>query len=824
VKLSAHPTAEIVPIRDASDEDLAVIGKKGIANADGSRRGPLALDLAYMNAIQSYFASKGRDPTDVELESIAQTWSEHCKHTIFADPLDELSDGLFKHYIKAATREIRIKKGDADNCVSVFSDNAGALSFDDEYLITHKVETHNSPSALDLYGGAITGIVGVNRDAMGFGLGAKPVANVYGFCFADPADEALLYRAPDRQQPMLSPRRIMDGVIDGVKVGGNCSGIPTPQGFLYFDSRYKGKPLVFVGTVGLIPRHAGARLLHQKKAHAGDLIVMAGGRVGQDGIHGATFSSEALDSGSPATAVQIGDPITQKKMSDALVKEARDLDLFSSITDNGAGGLSCSVAEMARECDGCRVRLDAVPLKYPNLEPWKIWISESQERMTLSVPPEKWDAFSDLMNRRGVEATIIGEFTDSGRCVVEYNGQTVMDVELEFLHNGLPSKQLRSEPATQTHIEPSFPIPSDLSATLLSMLNRLNLSSSEFISTQFDHEVQAGSVLKPLQGRGRVNSDASVTRPLLDSPKGVALSQGLCPAYSDIDSYHMAACAIDTAVRNIVAVGADPTCIALLDNFCWCSSTDPHRLGQLKQSVKACYDYATAYQAPFVSGKDSMFNDFKGFDADGKPLLLSIPPTLLISAICVMEDAQKAVSMDAKIEGDYVYVLGDTADELGASEYFAHMGEQQTGHPFIGNRVPKVDAKKNLALYQKLFSCIDAGLVASCVSVSRGGLATALARTAMAGLLGLDVSLSELGNTALRDDSILFSESQGRFLVTVSPANAQRFESLLQGSPHYRIGTVSGTYLSIKGRSGTEIVCVGVSDLLSAYKKRFGGW
>ncbi|MDP2973890.1 MAG: AIR synthase-related protein, partial [Candidatus Diapherotrites archaeon] len=458
VKLKQKQQADIVDL-DASDAELIEIGKKGIANADGSRRGPLALDLESMRAIKKYFDSAGRKPTDIELESLAQTWSEHCKHTIFAAELDEIKGGLFKERIKKATRLVRAKKGGEDQCVSVFVDNSGAIIFDEKFLVSDKIETHNSPSALDPFGGAITGIVGVNRDAIGFGLGAKPIVNRYGYCFADPKDAALLYKAQNKQNPMLSPERIMLGVIEGVKVGGNCSGIPTPQGFMYFDERYKGKPLVFVGTMGLIARKSKGRNAAEKEAKKGDAIVMVGNRVGLDGIHGATFSSEALSSGSPATAVQIGDPITQKKMSDAIVKEARDLCLYDSITDNGAGGLSCSVAEMAKECNGCLVELEKVPLKYPGMQPWQTWISESQERMTLAIPKEKVKKFIKLMDSRGVEATVIGEFNGSGKCVVKFNGKKVMDIDLRFLHDGLPKKVLLTKEAQQKHPEPDFTEP-----------------------------------------------------------------------------------------------------------------------------------------------------------------------------------------------------------------------------------------------------------------------------------------------------------------------------------------------------------------------------
>jgi len=823
VRISEKPGAGLVDLLRASDDDLIDIGKQGIANPDGTRRGPLALDLTYMKTIRGYFESQGRNPTDLELESIAQTWSEHCKHTIFADPIDEFTDGLYKQFIKRATNVVRASKGDKDFCVSVFTDNAGAIDFDDKHLITDKVETHNSPSALDPFGGAITGIVGVNRDAIGFGLGAKPVINRYGFCFADPEDERPLYKGANKTQRMLSPRRIMEGVIAGVNSGGNQSGIPSPQGFIYFDERFKGKPLVFVGTLGLIPRESAGRLSHEKEARPGDYVVMVGGRVGKDGIHGATFSSEAIDSGSPATAVQIGDPITQKKLSDAIVKEARDRGLYTSVTDNGAGGLSCSVAEMAKESGGCYVDLNKVPLKYPGLQPWETWVSESQERMTLSVPKDKWNEFSGLMQRRGVEATVIGEFTDSGRCVVDYDGKTVMDVEMNFLHDGLPQRPIKTTFTRQRHEEPDFSELENLTGTLHSMLGRKNVASFEFISQQYDHEVQGGSVLKPLQGRGRVNANTTIVKPVLGSNKGVIISQGLNPSYSDIDAYNMAASAIDTAVRNAVAVGASPDRIALLDNFCWCSSTEPERLGQLKRAVQACYDTAVAYGTPFISGKDSMFNDFKGFDENGKPVKISVPPTLLVSSIAVMDDVRKAVSLDAKMPGDFVYVLGENAEELGGSEYFAMMGEQLRGQRFIGNNVPDVRLAGNKRLYDKFSQALNQGLVASSQSVHRGGLGVALAKTAMGGRLGMEVSLGELRDIGMREDFALYSESQGRLVVTVNPDYASEFENVMKGERVARIGTVrSDDRFIIDGRREKAVVETSVGNMLHSYKSTLG--
>jgi len=801
-----------------TDDELLKIGTEGIRNQDGSRRGPLALDLLSMKTIADYFAKLRRNPTDVELESLAQTWSEHCKHTIFANPIDDIEKGLYKTYIKGATNLIRKKMGKKDFCVSVFSDNAGGIVFDKDYLITHKVETHNSPSALDPFGGAITGIVGVNRDTIGFGLGAKPVANTYGFCFGNPEDARPIYRDKDLKQKMLPPKRIMEGVIKGINTGGNCSGIPTLSGFVKYDDRYKGKPLVFAGTVGLIPRKINGRFSHEKKAEPGDYIVMVGGRVGADGIHGATFSSVTMDANSPATAVQIGDPITQKKLSDAIVKEARAMDLYNSITDNGAGGISCSVAEMAKECGGARVELEKVPLKYPGLEPWQIWISESQERMTLSVPPAKWNLFERLMQSRGVEATAIGQFTSSGKCVVTYNGRAIMDLELEFLHNGLPKRDLKTIKATSVHKEPRLPNSTSRTKMLEKLLAEKNISGFSFISQQYDHEVQASSVVKPLSGAGRINTDAQVFRPVLSSTKGVVLSLGTYPSYGDISTYHMSACAIDTAVRNIIAAGGTLSHLAILDNFCWCSSYDKERLGQLVESLRACREYAVGYSTPFISGKDSMFNDFKGYDEKSRPIKISIPPTLLISAIGVLPDLYKAVTPEFKSAGDVIYLLGETHDELGGGEYFKMLG-------YVGNNVPKVNLKKNLKTYKALEKAIEKELIASSLSITSGGLGVALAKASVGGMLGCSISLAEVGHpqacgcptSANSVDVKLFSESQGRILVSINPRKVKSFEKIVKNIPHKKLGVVQKGGKFVISDKNKKVVRSSIKTLAKAY-------
>ncbi|NUX01421.1 phosphoribosylformylglycinamidine synthase [Wolbachia endosymbiont of Madathamugadia hiepei] len=783
---------------NVSDQELEKISRNGI---DGN--GTLGLSLAAMKAIKDYFNKLGRDPYDIELESLAQTWSEHCKHNIFCSPIDEIKDGLYAHYIKRATREIN-----SDICVSVFSDNAGGIIFDDDYLIVDKVETHNSPSALDPFGGAMTGALGVNRDILGFGKGAVPIMNTYYFCFAKKA-KGKFYRDKERTDEILPPKYIMKEVIHGVNVAGNCSGIPTQLGSVYFDDRFCGKPLVFVGSVGIIPRNINNAPSHIKRPKNGDKIVIIGGRVGRDGIHGATFSSEALSGNSPSTVVQIGDPITQRKLSNAVI-QARDLGLYNAITDNGAGGLSSSIGEMGK--NGFEVDLSKVPLKNDGMAPWEIWTSESQERMTLAVPEENLPAFKQIMKKHDVEVSVIGKFNESGKAVVKCPEETViMDMETEFLHDGNPRMHLQTKPWLSPFIQAGASRtgnPSFLEVELKEMLSRPNICSKEFIVVQYDHEVQGSSVLKPLQGKGRVCSEAVVSRPVLSSNKGVVKSQGFGSSYGEIDTYHMAACAIDTAIRNYVAAGGDINHLALLDNFCWCDAYNPERLWQLKRAAEACYDFATAFQTPFISGKDSMFNDFKGYDENGKEVMISAPPSLLISAIGVIENIENAVSLDVKMPGDLIYVLGITYDELGRSEYQLYSG-------MGNNNVPKVDAKSARKLYERYNLAIKDGIIASAIAPNLGGSAVALAKSLIAGGLGVEIDLSlvpvgKTQNTDIINKIIMFSESQSRILVTIAPQNQQRFEELFKGIAFSCIGKV------------TEEKTLNIKDILKVDLKDLG--
>jgi len=810
---------EVAPVHeyDLNVDDAALM--------EISAKGVLALELREMRAISSYYKQdlvrREREkiglplnPTDAELESLAQTWSEHCKHKIFnariryvdENGADEVVDSLFDTYIRRSTREIGER---VDWLLSVFHDNAGVIKFDDDWSLVMKVETHNTPSALDPYGGAITGIVGVNRDPLGTGIGSKLIFNTDVFCFAPPDYSKPL---PPR---LLHPRRIMKGVHIGVRDGANQSGVPDVNGAIVFEERYAGKPLVFCGTGGFMPARVCGRPSHEKKADPGDLIVMVGGRIGKDGIHGATFSSEELHEESPAAAVQIGDPITQKKMVDFIL-EARDAGLYDCITDNGAGGLSCSVGEMARYAGGCELHLEKAPLKYAGLAPWEILLSEAQERMTLAVAPEKIEAFLDLAKRRSVEATVLGTFTDSGKFHVLYGGETVAYLSMEFLHEGVPKMELEAEWTVPNHDEPDLPELSDLTEDLKAVLGRLNVCSKESFVRQYDHEVQAGSALKPFVGVDNDGpGDAAIVRPVLGSDRGVAVACGICPKYSDIDTYHMMACAIDEAVRNAICVGAKLGSIAGLDNFCWPDPVESERtpdgkykLAQLVRACRALYDYCTAYDVPCISGKDSMKNDYRVGDTK-----ISVPPTVLFTVVGTVEDVRKAVSMDAKRPGDIVYVVGDTRDELGGSEYLAEKG-------YVGNNVPKVDAKVARATYEALSNAIKHGTVASCHDVSDGGLGVALAETAFAGGLGMEVDLRRVPGTVDRNDTLLFSETQSRFVVTVAPDKKDRFESVMQGCTFAAVGTVTeNDRFTVTGLNGKLVVRSKVDELKEAWQK-----
>lgn len=796
-----------------------------------SRENTWALNLEELKVIRAHFADpevrsmrRGAglpdDPTDVEMEVLAQTWSEHCKHKIFASRISyldvhsgrrEIFDNLYKSCIRDTTAILRKERGDADYCRSVFKDNAGVIAFIDGHDACIKVETHNSPSALDPYGGALTGIVGVNRDPMGTGMGAELVCNTDVFCFASPFFDGIL---PPR---LLHPRRVLEGVRRGVEHGGNKSGIPTVNGSIVFDERYLGKPLVFCGTVGILPAELNGRPGWQKCAQINDHIVMVGGRIGKDGIHGATFSSEELHEGSPATAVQIGDPITQRKMYDFIIR-ARDLGLYHAITDNGAGGLSSSVGEMAEDTGGAELDLALAPLKYDGLQPWEILVSEAQERMTLAVPPERLEEFLSLARHMDVEASALGRFTDTGFFRVQYDGRPVACLDMKFMHDGLPQLHLEAVWTGPGRVDqPGAPLPpvAESGEFLRRILGRLNVCSREYVIRQYDHEVGGGSVIKPLVGvHNDGPADAAVYRPVLESDAALVLSHGICPKFSDCDTYWMVANAMDEAIRNAVAVGGNPDALAGVDNFCWCDPVaspanpdGPQKLARLVRACLALRHFALAYGLPLISGKDSMKNDYTGLGRR-----ISIPPTVLISVMGVIGNVTRCQTSDFKKAGDQIYILGGTWRELGCSEAALELGLED-------GRMPRVDASSGLARYRAVHALMNQRALSACHDCSDGGLGVALAEMCVGGRLGAEVDLDAVPLLEkMTPGEILYSESASRLVVSVRPELAVLLDSLGQYQCCRRIGSVSQDgRLKIKS-CGKILIDEPVQALAEAYK------
>jgi phosphoribosylformylglycinamidine synthase II len=799
-----------LPLRELDDAGLERL----------SREGQLSLSLEEMRTIQAHFRDLGRDPTDAELETLAQTWSEHCSHKTLKGRLDfEPSDGPTRHYnnllketIFAATQEIRRRLGPDDWCVSVFEDNAGVVRFDERYHVCFKVETHNHPSAIEPYGGANTGLGGVIRDPLGTGLGAKPICNTDVFCFAPPMPTSL-------PPGVLHPLQVMTGVVSGVRDYGNRMGIPTVNGAVCFDERYLGNPLVYCGTVGLIPADRC-----RKEPRPGDLIVAVGGRTGRDGIHGATFSSIELSAESEKIsggAVQIGNAITEKKLLDVLL-QARDCGLYHAVTDCGAGGFSSAVGEMGATL-GAAVHLDRAPLKYEGLSYTEIWISEAQERMVLAVPPDKWSELEQLCLSEDVEATVLGNFEETGRLRLYYQGQQVADLALDFLHEGRPPvvRKATAPPSggrkppkrTQGAYAPrSGGVSPPLTDVLLAILGSWNVCSKERIIRQYDHEVQGGTVVKPLVGiHDDGPGDAAVLTPVLGSWTGLAIGCGINPHYGDLDPYRMAAACIDEAVRNVVAVGADPARIALLDNFCWGNTDRPEVLGSLVLAAEACRDVSLAYAMPFISGKDSLKNEYH---AAGVHLV--IPPTLLISALGRVPDVRQCVTMDLKEPGNLLFLIGVTRNELGGSHY--HLVTDQAG-----GEVPRLDLELAPRIFRQLHAMIRQGLVRSCHDLSEGGLAVAVAEMAFAGGIGADLTNTAAIAPGEEDAVCLFSESATRFVVEVVPAHATAFRQGMGDLPLTHLGqTCKEPRLRIAGSNGEWLIWTELKTLKEAWQGTLG--
>ncbi len=799
--LIQHLTLEDKEVRTGKKYKLQII-EIDLKDADLeelSRRRSLALNLSEMTKVAEYFDKIGRNPTDIELETIAQTWSEHCKHKTFRGKIeygDRTIDDLLKSTVIRVTEELNLPW-----CLSVFHDNSGVIEFDDEYGICFKVETHNHPSALEPYGGASTGIGGVIRDIIGTGRGAKPIVNTDVFCFGEPG-----VSYDELPEGVLHPKRIALGVVAGVRDYGNRMGIPTASGAVYYHNSYISNPLVYCGTAGII-----------KKSHiskgpkANDNIVLIGGRTGRDGIHGVTFASLELtaESETMSSCVQIGNPIMEKKFLDVIMA-ASARDLFNSTTDCGGGGLSSAVGEMGKDL-GVVVDLEKVPLKYQGLNYTEIWISEAQERMILAVEDGKLSELLELCKSENVEVTVIGRFTTNKRLILHYAGQIVADLDMAFLHDGLPRSVKKAQANRTPKLPEPSPEPQDLKTELIGLLSSLNISSKEWVVRQYDHEVQGGSVIKPFCGKECDGpSDAVVFRPRLDSPKGIVLSCGICPRYGGIDPYRMGASAIDEALRNLTAVGGEIERVGLLDNFCFGSPERPEVLADIVDTAQACYDTAKGFGVPFISGKDSLYNEYK--DRAGRPH--AILPTLLISAIGVIEDTKRCVTMDLKKPGNSLFLLGRTKLELGGSEYFAQK-------KIAGGEVPGVDSKVARSLMMRLHEAINRWLVLSCHDCSEGGLGVAMAEMCFAGSCGAKIDLRKvlIDGDITRDDFLLFAESNSRFIVEVPATLEEHFVALMNDLPMSIIGkTVEEKQLVVTGLKGEIVVDVKIDSLKKAWQ------
>ena len=811
-----------VALRNLSDAQLETL----------SRDAHLFLSRDEMQAIQREYQRLGRDPREIELETIAQTWSEHCVHKTLKSTIrysgdrcgshvrpghDLHADGslmihnLLKSTVAAATHELMGKnplmagpgvdmtRSSIDWCLSVFVDNSGVIAFDDDHAVCFKVETHNHPSAIEPYGGAATGIGGCIRDIVATGQGAKPIASTDVFCVAN-GDLRSVPRG------CIEPKRILSQVVAGIRDYGNRMGIPTLNGAVWFDDRYVGNPLVYAGCIGIMPRN---------RTHGsvlrGDVIVAIGGRTGRDGIHGATFSSaELTDTHADefSHAVQIGNAITEKVALDAILaaRDHADGCLYHGLTDCGAGGFSSAVGEMGSSI-GAEVHLDRAPVKYAGMSPTEVWISEAQERFVLAVPAENLDGLREICELHTVEMCELGTFgTPENSIVLRWHGTEVGRLDTKFLHTGIPSpvREAVWDPtwsrenarfAGSRTVTTGGKAPqrtTSLSDTLCALLSHPNIASKAWIIRQYDHEVQGTSVVKPLVGVGDGGpGDAAVIAPVSGSSRGLAIGNGLATGLAS-DPYVMGLAAIDECIRNLVCVGADPARIAILDNFCWPSCKSSRNMGALVRAAWACYDGAKAYRTPFISGKDSLNNQFVTDDGT----TIQIPPTLLISGFAIVNDIHCACTMDLKSAGNSIIVVGTTSTRMGGSHFALLAGADEDGT----FEMPVVDLTRAPQIASAVAHAIARGWVRSAHDCSEGGVAVALAEMAFAGGIGAEVDVSKLpmdGGVAAGIDAhtLAFAEDPSRYILEVKTGDLERVCAHFSagGIHHAVIGTTNAS-------------------------------
>ncbi len=783
-----------IPVRDLDGDALLALSKEM----------KLSLSREDMLAVRTYFREAGREPTDVELEVIAQTWSEHCKHRIFGAKIEhttnegsETVDGLFKTYIKNPSEEVFERK--PGFVLSAFHDNAGFIRLDDDKAVCLKVETHNHPSAIEPYAGANTGLGGVIRDILGAGKGAKPVASLDVFCFGAPDTPPQGIKARD----VIHPLGVMRGVVRGVRDYGNRMGIPTVAGAIQFDETYIYNPLVFCGTAGVIPIRD-----IDKTMRPGLAVVSVGGRTGRDGLKGATFSSAELTGDSHAedqSAVQIGNPIEEKKVADFILA-AREEGLIEFVTDCGAGGYSSAAGEMLSETGG-EIFLERVPLKEPGLSSWQVFLSESQERMVLAADTANLPRLRELAAVFETEMVELGHSDDSGLLKVWHHGELVCELDCGKLHNAprreMISKWMRPESCRIPALE------GDCGGMLRELLGDFAICSRAQIIREYDHEVQGNTILKPLAGaRGDAPQDGSVIE-VDGSASAMALGLSILPEWGKTDPYRMGLAVVDECVRQLVIVGADPKRIGLLDNFCVGNPEDPKELGALVETTKGIAKAAEAFGAPFISGKDSFYNYFV---TDEGPV--SIPTTILLSGVGIVGEIGHVTGSSLRSSSSVLFLLGQEMAPLGGS-VIARCKR------LTGAEVPDTDCAANFTLYEAFAAARTAGLVLSAHDVSEGGLGVALAEAGFSLSAGIEVELPVEHEAA----PFLYHEGTGRIVVEVAADKAEEFAATFAGLPLRRLGqtTADHTRLVVHHR-GEAVVEEDLAALKSLWKEPLGRW
>jgi len=857
VNLGERPNFFYVDLEKMTHEELLKTGKLGTLNldfvkpgmtpkqVDDIRGGTLSLAEDYMLKILEYSLSekntKGGNEkgklTDTELEVLAQMWSEHCRHSLYSATIPGKENGVFTEFIKKPTLEVLKRKPHLG--VSIYKDNSGVFKFNEEWLVLVKNETHNSPSALDPFGGAITGIVGVNRDPAGTGIGGEVIGNFLFYFLGHPEDTRKYFKRKNGdklEELLLNPRQIKSGVVSGVQEGGNQMGIPINLGICQYHDNYNGKPIVGVGSFGRMPITINGKPSHEKHIDIGDRLYIVGGRAGRDGIHGATFSSEQLSAASPATAVQIGDPYTQRKMFEALL-ELRDKGYVKFVTDLGAGGVSCAAFEMAEETNGLEMNLDKLLIKYKGMTATELLLNESQERMAIAVDEKNKDEIEKILKKHEVEFSDIGMFTNSGRAVAHANGDKVVDLDMEFIHHGFPQRKLNPK-EYRLSVEKYYTLEGELSTFIdmsrtisgsdnpnesiidefYNMLTRPNLGSVADFMDKMDSTVKGLSVQHCIQGKGRVSTKASCTLVDIKSKEGMIMSYGHSERQSYIDSEKMGKNSFLRSIGHNIAMGGNLDHMVATDQALWQSSDKPEYQQMLIEANKGLASVIEGCQVPVISGKDSMYNQATVYDEQGNVVKRGVFPTILMTTVSKIDNVDDIVTVDAKSQGDLVYIVGArTKADMGGSEFF-NMYSEDVGTEYNIGKVSDENVLDVYETFRMMNQAQKSRLVQSAKYVEAGGLVTAVKETAMAGQLGIELDLDSVRqDKGLKSYELMYGETEGRFLVTVKPEDKDKFERIFSGKCSL-VGSVKGEDFVLR-KDGDVLLSEPIDELLKVYHK-----